>query len=128
MFIQVGHLQQNDMLDFTRDIGGSAIAGNEENLDRFCFRISCRCGEAGVAIAPIPPRLAPQSRLGLGLAMHRILARYDDHLSFYRLEQQFRERHGILIPRQQMVQWAEHIASWLRPIYDAMWELMVAGG
>jgi transposase len=60
--------------------------------------------------------------------MHRILARYDDHLSFYRLEQQFRERHGILIPRQQMVQWAEHIASWLRPIYDAMWELMVAGG
>ena len=60
--------------------------------------------------------------------MHVVLARYDDHLSFYRLEQQFRERHGIVIPRQQMVQWAEHIATWLRPIYDAMWKAMLAGG
>jgi len=86
-----------------------------------------RCGEAGVAIAPLPPRLVPQSRLGLGLAVHMVLARYDDHLSFYRLEQQFRERHGIIIARQQMVQWAEHIATWLRPIYDAMWKAMVGG-
>jgi transposase len=67
-------------------------------------------------------------RLGLGLAVHVVLARYDDHLSFYRLEQQFRERHGIVIPRQQMVQWAGHIASWLMPVYDAMWKAMMAGG
>ena len=67
-------------------------------------KYACPCGEAGVAIALLPPRLIPQSRLGLGLAVHLILARYDDHLSFYRLEQQFRERHGIVIPRQQMVQ------------------------
>jgi transposase len=87
-----------------------------------------RCGEAGVSIAPLPPRLVPQSRLGLGLAVHMILARYDDHLSFYRLEQQFKERHGILIPRQQLVQWAEHVATWLKPIYDAMWKAMVGGG
>lgn len=91
-------------------------------------KYACRCGEAGVAIAPLPPRLIPQSRLGLGLAVHVVLTRYDDHLSFYRLEQQFRERHGIIIPRQQMVQWAEHIASWLLPIYDAMWQAMLAGG
>jgi transposase len=91
-------------------------------------KYACRCGEAGVAIAPLPPRLIPQSRLGLGLAAHVVLARYDDHLSFYRLEQQFRERHGIVIPRQQMVQWAEHIATWLLPIYDAMWKAMLAGG
>ena len=91
-------------------------------------KYACRCGEAGVAIAPLPPRLVPQSRLGLGLAVHMVLARYDDHLSFYRLEQQFRERNGILIPRQQMIQWAEHIATWLRPIYDAMWQAMFGGG
>ncbi len=91
-------------------------------------KYACRCGEAGVAIAPLPPRLVPQSRLGLGLAVHVILARYDDHLSFYRLEQQFRERHGIVIPRPQMVQWAEHIANWLVPVYDAMWQEMLAGG
>jgi len=91
-------------------------------------KYACRCGEAGVAIALLPPRLVPQSRLGLGLAVHVVLARFDDHLSFYRLEQQFQERHGIVIPRQQMIQWAEHIATWLRPIYDAMWKAMFGGG
>ncbi len=91
-------------------------------------KYACRCGEAGVTVALLPPRLIPQSRLGLGLAVHIVLARYDDHLSFYRLEQQFRERHGIIIPRPQMVQWAEHIATWLVPVYDTMWNAMVAGG
>ncbi len=91
-------------------------------------KYACRCGEAGVKIAPLPPRLIPQSRLGLGLATHIVLSRFDDHLSFYRLEQQFRERHGIRIPRQQMVQWTEQIASWLRPVYDAMWQQMLASG
>jgi len=91
-------------------------------------KYACRCGEAGVKIAPLPPRLIPQSRLGLGLATHILLSRFDDHLSFYRLEQQFRERNGIVIPRQQMVQWVEQIASWLRPVYDAMWRQMLAGG
>jgi transposase len=91
-------------------------------------KYACRCGEAGVAIAPLPPRLIPQSTLGLGLAVHILLTRYDDHLSFYRLEQQFAERHGVRLPRQQMVQWVEHLAGWLRPIYDAMWRRLLASG
>ncbi len=91
-------------------------------------KYACRCGEAGVRIAPLPPRLIPQSRLGLGLAVHILLSRFDDHLSFYRLEQQFRERHGIVIPRQQMVRWTEQIAIWLRPVYDVMWRQILAGG
>jgi transposase len=91
-------------------------------------KLACRCGQAGVAIAPLPPRLIPQSKLGLGLAVYIVLARYDDHLSFYALERIFWERHGVEIPRQQMVQWVEHIAEWLRPIYDAMWAEMKAGG
>jgi len=91
-------------------------------------KYACRCGGAGVAIASLPPRLIPQSKLGLGLAIYILLARFDDHLSFYRLEQQFRERHRVIIPRQQMVQWVEQIAVWLRPIYDAMWQTMFPGG
>lgn len=43
------------------------------------------------------------------------------------LERSFRERHAAEIPRQQMVQWIEHIAQWLRPIYDAMWAEMKTG-
>lgn len=91
-------------------------------------KYACACGNAGVAIAPLPPRLIPQSTLGLGLAVHILLTRYDDHLSFYRLEQQIRERHQVRVPRQQMVQWVEHLAEWLRPITHAMWSQMRAGG
>src|SRR5205809_429044 len=68
-----------------------------------------------------------QSKLGLGLAVQRLFTRFDDHLSLYRLEHIFRERHGVEIPRQQMVQWIEHIAGWLKPIYEAMWQEMKAG-
>ncbi len=35
-------------------------------------KYACRCGEAGVKIAPLAPRLIPQSRLGLGLATHTL--------------------------------------------------------
>lgn len=91
-------------------------------------KYACSCGEAGVAIAPLAPRLIPQSRLGQGLAVHLLLTRYDDHLSFYWLEQQLLERHGVVIPRQQMVQWVAHIAEYLRVIYEGMWQAMLAGG
>jgi len=91
-------------------------------------KYACPCGEAGVNIAPMPPRLIPQSRLGLGLGVHIVLSRFDDHLSYYRLEQQFEERHGILIPRQQLVQWVEPIAELLKPIYNKMWLHMFASG
>jgi transposase len=89
---------------------------------------ACRCGEAGVAIAPLPARLIPQSGLGLGLAVHIVLARYDDHVSLYAVERQFRERHGVVISRQRMVQWVHHIAGWLQPVYEAMWRPMLSGG
>ena len=91
-------------------------------------KYACSCGEAGVQIASMPSRLIPQSRLGLGLGVHIVLTRFDDHLSYYRLEQQFKERHGIIIPRQQMVQWVHPIAELLKPVYNKMWQHMLAGG
>ncbi len=42
---------------------------------------SCGCGQPGVTIAPLPPRLVPQSKLGLGLAVHLLLSRFDDHVA-----------------------------------------------
>ena len=80
-------------------------------------KYACRCGEAGVQIAPLPPQLMPQSKLGLGLAVHILLSRFDDHISYYAIERIFRERHGAVIPRQQMVQWVAHIAGLLQPLW-----------
>jgi transposase len=87
-----------------------------------------QCGQGGVDIAPLPERLIPQSGMGLGLAVHVLLSRFDDHLSYYWIEKQFAERFGVTISRQKMVQWVEHIAGWLKPIYEAMWDRMHAGG
>jgi transposase len=90
-------------------------------------KYACGCGQCGVVIAPLPPRLFAQSKLGLGLAVFITLARFDDHLSYYKLEQNFQERYGVAIARQQMVQWVEQMALWLQPIFNGMWELMKAG-
>lgn len=88
---------------------------------------ACQCGCGQIATPPLPPSLIPGSRLGLGLAVFILLSKYDDHLALYTLERIFRERHGVSIPRQQMVQWIEHIAGLLRLIVDRMWPRMKQG-
>jgi transposase len=88
---------------------------------------ACACA-AAVSIAPLPPRLVPQSKLGLGLAVYLLLSRFDDHIAYYTLERIFRERHGVIIPRQQMVQWVEKIAFLLLAIYHGIWEELQATG
>ena len=91
-------------------------------------KYACRCGCGGVQVAPLPPRLLPQSKLGLGLAVYLLLARFDDHVAYYTLERIFRERHGVGVPRQQMVQWVEQIAFLLQPLVRLMFERMKQGG
>lgn len=91
-------------------------------------KYACRCGSGGVQVAPLPPRLIPQSKLGLGLAVYLLLARFDDHVAYYTLERIFRERHGVVIPRQQIVQWVEQIAFLLQPLCKRMFERMKHGG
>lgn len=88
------------------------------------------CGKEccpGVAIADLPPRLVPQSKLGLGLAVFLLLSRFDDHVAYYTLERNFLERLGVVISRQQMVQWVEKIAHLLLVIYWLIWEELKAG-
>jgi transposase len=81
----------------------------------------------GVTIAPLPTRLVPQSKLGLGLAVFLLLSRFDDHVAYYTLERNFRERFGVAISRQQMVQWVEKVAHLLLAIYRLIWEELKAG-
>ena len=91
-------------------------------------KYACRCGCGGVSIAPLPPRLASQSKLGVGLAVHLLLSRFDDHVAYYTLERIFRERHDVVVPRQRMVQWVEHLAFLLQPLYRLMFEEMKKSG
>jgi hypothetical protein len=57
-------------------------------------------------IAPAPERVAEHSLAAPGLLAQLLVAKYCDHLPFYRQEQIFKQRHGVFIARQQMVQWA----------------------
>jgi len=91
-------------------------------------KYACRCGCGGVQVAPLPPRLLPQSKLGLALAVYLLLARFDDHVAYYTLERIFRERHGVEVPRQQMVQWVEQVAFLLQPLVQLMFQRMKQGG
>jgi transposase len=88
----------------------------------------CGCAQAQMSIAALPTEILPGSQLGLGLAVFILLSKYDDHLALYTLERIFRERHGVVITRQQMVRWIEHLAGLLRLLVDRMWEPMKAGG
>ena len=91
---------------------------------RIKHKHGCGCECDRIVIAPLPPRILPASKLGLGLAVFILLSKYDDHLALYTLERIFRERHGVILPRQQMVQWIEHLAGLLRLIVDRMWARM----
>jgi transposase len=89
-----------------------------------------RCGKPccqSVSIAELPERLVPQSKLGLGLAVFLLLSRFDDHVAYYTLERNFRERFGAIISRQQMVQWVEKVAHLLLEIHRLIWEELKAG-
>jgi transposase len=80
----------------------------------------CRaCDGKSHAQAPAPEFLVPR---GLGtnrFAVHSVVAKFCDHLPFYRQAEIWR-RDGIEIDRTMLANWAGRIAFHLAPIIDAM--------
>ena len=71
-------------------------------------------------LAPAPERVAEHSQAAPGLLAQILVAKYCDHLPFYRQEQIFWERHGVGTARQQMVQWQEQSVRLLSGITDCL--------
>jgi len=69
-------------------------------------------------IAPAPAQVADHSLAAPGLLAQILVAKYCDHLPFYRQEQIFRQRHGVFISRQQTVQWTAQSVRLLSAISD----------
>ena len=84
--------------------------------------------EPEVLAAPMPNRLIEKGLPGVGLLVHLVLSRFEDHLPFYRLQKIFRERHRLELSRQTMVGWMEPLATWFTPIVQLMKEDLLAGG
>lgn len=80
----------------------------------------CRaCDGKSHAQAPAPEFLVPR---GLGtnrFAVHSVVAKFCDHLPFYRQSEIWR-RDGIEIDRTMLANWAGRIAFHVAPIIDAM--------
>lgn len=76
--------------------------------------------DAKPVIAPLPPKLQDGCLAGPGLLASIVVARYVDHLPFYRQESIFKNRHGVHIPRQNMVRWVDMVADRLEPIYNIL--------
>jgi len=69
-------------------------------------------------IAPAAAQVADHSLAAPGLLAQILVGKYCDHLPFYRQEQIFRQRHGVFISRQQMVQWTGQSVRLLSAISD----------
>ncbi|CAN5481332.1 hypothetical protein BH09VER1_BH09VER1_53750 [soil metagenome] len=79
-------------------------------------------------IAPLAPMLQERSMAAPGLLAAIIVGKYVDHVPLYRQESIFANRHGVKIPRQNMVRWMELAADWLRPIYEQIRTGVMGGG
>jgi len=89
-------------------------------------KLACRCGQAGVSIAPLPPAVIAQGQAGASLVGHVLLSKYVDHLPLHRQQQQF-ERLGVHFPKSTLGDWVEQAAVWLQPIVREMKRQLLLG-
>jgi transposase len=79
-----------------------------------------------VRVAPAPPSIVPGSIVTAGLLSTIVVAKYEDHLPFYRQEKQF-ERIGVRINRQNMCNWQEGAYEKLEPLLLLLRQTVKAG-
>jgi transposase len=89
-------------------------------------KLACRCGRAGVSIAPLPPSLVPQGCADSSLVAQVILAKFVDHVPLHRQQQIF-ARLGVNLPKSTLGDWVRHGATWLEPIVREMKRQLLAG-
>jgi len=65
-------------------------------------------------------RVIPGAVAGSGLLAYLLVAKYCDHLPFYRLQQIFRTRHQVQIDRTTMCHWMKRCSELLYILYEAL--------
>lgn len=78
-------------------------------------------------MAALPARVIPQSGAGVGLLSHVVVARFTDHLPYYRQEQIY-ARAGVELSRQKLGRWAEHVALLLQGLQGRLRERILQSG
>ena len=85
--------------------------------------------ETPVVTAPLPAeyRVIPGAVATAGLLAYLMVAKYCDHLPFYRLQQIFHRRHQVVIDRNTMCHWMGRIAELLSRLYEALRKELISG-
>lgn len=78
--------------------------------------------EQPVITAPMPAayRVIPGCIAASGLLVYLMVAKYCDHLPFYRIQQIFKRRHRVEIDRTTMCHWMKRCATILGVLYEAL--------
>jgi transposase len=84
-------------------------------------------GEGAPIMAPLPPRVIPQSGAGTGLITHTLVAKYVDHCPLARQEK-IAARSGVELSRQKLGRWVEAAAHLLITVRDQLADKVRASG
>lgn len=76
-------------------------------------------GQPGVVIGEVPCRPIPKGIAEAGLLAHLFVAKYVDHLPFYRQIGQFKRNYGWIIHKSTLNGWFAACCSLLEPLYQA---------
>lgn len=67
--------------------------------------------------SPAPPSMRPGLSATPRLIAHVMVAKFRDHLPFYRQSAIWQSRHGVELPRHTLCRWADITADTLEPLY-----------
>ena len=85
---------------------------------------ACRCCQTLVQ-EPVAPQVVDKGQPTAGLVAHTLVARFVDHLPYYRQEQ-INARSGVHTPRSTLASWAGAGGAALAPLYEALREFVLA--
>jgi transposase len=85
------------------------------------------CPQAGVAVAPAPPRIVEKGLVSDRVVVDAIVAKYADHLPLYRQSVMLRREAGLEISRATLDGWVMRVGELLTPVVAAMRRELLAG-
>jgi transposase len=76
--------------------------------------------KGAIVIAEVPDQVIPKGIAAVGLLVQLIIAKYIDHLPFYRQIEMFKRDFGWAIHKSTINDWFAAVCTLLEPLYDAL--------
>jgi transposase len=85
-------------------------------------------GQANVVIADLPQRPIPNGKVGVSLLAYLMVAKFVDHLPFYRINKQFERDFEVSIAASTMSDWFKQTCQLLEPLHDRLKQKLLQSG